>query len=326
MIKPLGFKITAVFLSVLLTIGFFATDVKAMGLLLSGSRGSPVVEVQKYLVQLNYLRTRPTGYYGKLTKEAVKAFQIEHNLIVDGVVGPVTINALREVINDRNKIVEYTVKPSDELEKIAVQYRTDVAVIMARNNLPDKRIVEGQKLYIPTGVNPVANQNSRNRPGGIQAIPWSIVNQLWRNGEVAKILDLETGKSFQAKRLYGYYHADVEPLTKEDTKIMKEIYGGRWSWERRAVVAQVRNLFVAASINGMPHGGESIYNNDFKGQFCAHFLGSRVHQTGGVDRMHHAMIERAKGSSLFGVGKVEREIVPIPVITETGVESFIPDF
>lgn len=316
MIKPKRFKMIAIFLCALLMLGFFTLGVNAMGLISSGSKGSQVAEVQEYLFRLSYLRSRPTGYYGKLTKEAVKVFQIEHNLTVDGVVGPVTMNSLREAISDLNKIVEYTVKPGDELEGIAVQYRTDVALIMARNNLPDKQVVEGQKLLIPPEKSQSANQNSRNRPGGIKAIPWSIVNQLWKKDEVARILDLETSKSFQVKRLYGYYHADVEPLTKEDTKIMKEIYGGRWSWDRRAVAVQVRNLYVAASINGMPHGGQSIYNNDFQGQFCAHFLGSRIHQTGRVDRLHHAMIERAIGSSLFSGDEVNQEVVP--VIAETG--------
>lgn len=309
--RTIKFKIMAVFLGVLLTLGFFGSGVNAMSLLVSGSKGRQVVEVQKYLLQLNYLRTRPNGYYGRSTKEAVKAFQIEHDLTVDGIVGPVTINALREAVTDRNKLVEYTVIAGDELEGIAFKYQTNAAAIMASNNLPDKRVVEGQKLLIPSGKSLGVNQNSRNRSGGIQAIPWSIVNQLWRNGEIARIIDLETGKSFQAKRLYGYYHADVEPLAKEDTKIMKEIYGGRWSWDRRGVIVQVRNLYIAASINGMPHGGESIYNNDFQGQFCAHFLGSRIHQTGRVDRGHHAMIEQVNGAALFLSDEVNREVVPV---------------
>lgn len=253
--KAINYKITAVFLGVFLFLGVFTSGVKAMGLLQTGSRGSQVIEVQNYLFQLNYLRTSPTGYYGRLTKEAVIAFQIEHNLAVDGVVGPKTMNILREALN--------------------------------------------------------GNPNSRNRPGGIQAIPWSIVNQLWKNGEVAEIMDLETGKFFQARRLYGYYHADVEPLTKEDTKIMKEVYGGKWSWDRRAVVVRIRNLYIAASINGMPHGGDSIYDNDFNGQFCAHFLGSRVHQTGRVDPLHHQMIQLAERSPFFSAERNLPELVPV---------------
>ncbi|NLW47601.1 MAG: LysM peptidoglycan-binding domain-containing protein [Firmicutes bacterium] len=313
-IKMTNYKIGAVFLWAFGITIVFASNVKAMGFLEFGSRGEQVREVQNYLYQLDYLGVKPTGYYGKLTKAAVIAFQIEYNLAIDGIVGPMTMNTLRELAGGPNRTVEYTVKPGDDLETLADQYSSNVAVIMARNNLPDKQLVEGQKIIIPVGKSQGFTTNSRSSPGGIQAISWAIVNQLWRNGEIARIIDVETGKSFQAKRLYGYYHADIEPLTKEDTRIMKEIYGGKWSWERRAVVVQVRKLFIAASINGMPHGGQSITDNDFNGQFCAHFLGSRVHQTGRIDLDHQAMIKHAYGVSLFG-GELHQP-KPVPVMTQ----------
>lgn len=305
------------FLWALLMLGLWATHTNAATILKYGSKGNLVMEVQKYLYQLNYLRTKPTGFYGKLTTEAVRVFQIEHHLAVDGIAGPVTIATLREMANGRDRILEYTVKPGDELEGIAARYQTSVAEIIAWNNLPSNRVVVGQKLIIQSGKYQNANPNSRFRKGGIQAIAWSTVNQLWKKEEIAKIIDLETGKSFQAKRLYGYYHADVEPLTKEDTEIMKEIYGGKWSWERRAVVVQLKNLYIAASINGMPHGGQSIYDNGFDGQFCVHFLGSRVHQTGRVDRDHHEMIEKANRFILLG-NQVERRVMSQETIPGSG--------
>lgn len=309
-------KISALLLGVFLMTALYAPDAKAMDLLKIGARGERVREVQNYLYRLDYLKVKPTGYYGKLTKAAVIAFQIEHNLAVDGIVGVMTMSALREMAGDSNRIVVYTVKTGDDLEAIAAQHHTSVAMIMARNNLPDKLVVEGQKLIVPVGKGQSLNHISRSRTAGIQAVSWTIVNQLWRNGEIARIIDVETGKSFQAKRLYGYYHADVEPLTKEDTKIMKEIYGGQWSWKRRAVVVQVGKLFIAASINGMPHGGQSIVDNDFNGQFCAHFLGSRIHQTGRVDPDHQAMIKQAYKSSLFDGAYHQPEFIPVPTEIE----------
>lgn len=266
----INYQSLALLVSVFLMMAIYAPDAKAMDLLETGARGEQVREVQSYLYQLGYLKVKPTGYYGKLTKAAVIAFQIEHNLAVDGIVGVMTMSTLREMTGDSNRIVDF-------------------------NNI------------------------SRSRPAGIQAVSWTIVNQLWRNGEIARIIDVETGKSFQAKRLYGYYHADVEPLTKEDTRVMKEIYGGKWSWKRRAVVIQVRKLFIAASINGMPHGGQSIVDNDFNGQFCAHFLGSRVHQTGRIDPDHQAMIEKAYKTSLFDGLYHQPEFVP--VLTEMEREN-----
>ncbi len=217
----------------------------AEGFLSIGCRGRAVAQVQSYLLQLSYLRQRPTGYYSRITAEAVKAFQLEHSLKVDGIVGPETMTAFQEA-----SLTSYNV-----------------------NNL--------------------THLASRGRTGGIKALPWSIVNQLWNEGETATIIDTETGKSFRVSRLYGYYHADVEPLSKADTEVMMEIYGGKWSWDRRAIVVCLRNMLIAASMNGMPHGYKTIVGNGFPGQFCVHCLGSRTHQSGAVDPEHLAMIERA---------------------------------
>ncbi|MCC3377949.1 hypothetical protein LKX83_33445, partial [Cohnella sp. REN36] len=70
----------------------------------------------------------------------------------------------------------------------------------------------------------------------------------------------------------GKYHADVQPLTKADTKIMKQIYNGKWSWKRKAIVVKKDHHYYAASMQGMPHGGDGIPDNSFSGHFCIHFL------------------------------------------------------
>ncbi len=35
---------------------------------------------------------------------------------------------------------------------------------------------------------------------------------------------------------------------------MKEIYGGKWSWKRRAIIVIHQDQWIAASMHGMPHG------------------------------------------------------------------------
>ena len=50
---------------------------------------------------------------------------------------------------------------------------------------------------------------------------------------------------------------------------------------------------IAASMNGMPHGGESISNNSFVGHFCIHFTNSRTHGTNRVDPDHQAAVKTA---------------------------------
>lgn len=109
------------------------------------------------------------------------------------------------------------------------------------------------------------------------------------------VVDLETGLSFQAQRRAGSHHADVQPLTKTDTDIMKRIYGGAWSWKRRAILVLSDGKPIAASMHGMPHGGDGIPDNGFRGHFCIHFLGSSTHRSGQVDPAHQLMVHKAAG-------------------------------
>lgn len=58
-----------------------------------GMNGDDVKNVQKYLKRLGYMDA-VTGYFGTITEEAVKAFQKNNKIAVDGTVGPVTMSKL----------------------------------------------------------------------------------------------------------------------------------------------------------------------------------------------------------------------------------------
>jgi peptidoglycan hydrolase-like protein with peptidoglycan-binding domain len=107
------------------------------------------------------------------------------------------------------------------------------------------------------------------------------------------IKDVKTGKTFQAVRWSGVNHLDAEPATAEDTATMKSIYGGSWSWSRRAILILYKNKVYAASMNGMPHGTTTIDDNNFDGHFCIHFKNSRTHGTDVVDSAHQAAVTAA---------------------------------
>ena len=281
--------------SVLLLL-FFATGTFACdgSIAQRGSRGSKVREIQYYLYKLSYLKGQPDGIYGKITTEAVKAFQLEHSLEATGKVGSMTIGILKESFDNQDNYIEYLVKADETLYDIAEKLDTSVAAIMVRNDLPDNQVKEGQVLLVPVGVRYHRTIASRGVKPSVQAIPWSIVDKLWRPGTDALITDLQTGDSFTVKRLGGRYHSDVEPLTATDAKTMYKVLGNRWSWDRRAVIITIRNLKIAASMNGMPHGVQNIYGNWFDGHFCVHFLGSRVHANSAVDALHLSRIEEVE--------------------------------
>ncbi len=69
-------------------------------LLKLGSSGEDVTTLQQQLIKLGYLSGSPTGYYGTDTRDAVKAFQRDKNLTVDGMAGTSTISALAEAVGN----------------------------------------------------------------------------------------------------------------------------------------------------------------------------------------------------------------------------------
>jgi hypothetical protein len=100
------------------------------------------------------------------------------------------------------------------------------------------------------------------------------------------------------KRWAGANHIDAEPLTAADTATMKSIYGGSWSWNRRAILVKYNGHVYAASMNGMPHGTTTISSNNFNGHFCIHFYNSRTHETNRVDANHQNAVARAMNAAV----------------------------
>ncbi len=111
-------------------------------------------------------------------------------------------------------------------------------------------------------------------------------------GATFKVKDIKTGKVFTCKRWSGANHLDAEPKTASDTKIMKSIYK-HWSWRRRAVLVKYNGHVYAASMNGMPHGTQTIKKNNFDGHFCIHFYKSKTHGSGKVDSAHQNCVATA---------------------------------
>jgi peptidoglycan hydrolase-like protein with peptidoglycan-binding domain len=60
--------------------------------------------LQRYLNQTGYLTQAPTGYYGKYTFEAVKAYQADKGITASGYTGPLTRNYINGVMCTQNQI------------------------------------------------------------------------------------------------------------------------------------------------------------------------------------------------------------------------------
>lgn len=186
----------------------------------------------------------------------------------------------------------------------SVQIKGDYRLVVSRRNaqlvylFDDPAVLleprTGRYLTLPDGGqclrSVVRRLNDSSRYG--QLLPWPEVDKIFRKFDKATVRDLETGMSFAVQRRAGRYHADVQPLTAEDSAVMKTIYGGSWSWKRRAIVVEIKGHRIAASMNGMPHGAGAIGGNDFNGHFCIHFKDSKLHSNK-VNLAHQLMIWKA---------------------------------
>ena len=245
----------------------YAASTTVTHVLKQGMQNSEVAALQERLKELNLFSTNVTGYFGNITKQSVVSFQSSNGLYTDGVVGPITADAL---FNQQQQVLAKT-------------------ETVSRGDSDRQNVL----------------------------IPWfNGVEDIFSLGSEAIVTDVDTGISFRVKRTGGTNHSDTETLSKGDTELLKKIFDGKWSWERRAVIVTVGNRIIAASMAGMPHAGrddkparaivsnrsdgygtgvnyDSIKGNGMSGHFDIHFLNSRTHGTNRVDEKHQAMIQKA---------------------------------
>ena len=279
-----------------------------------GDSGSTVKDLQTKLKKLGYYNGTIDSTFGSGTYAAVRAFQKKYNLTADGVAGSETLKKLDTAYKNADS---NTSTDDDSLRKGA----TGTAVKTLQTNLKklgfytayvdgsfgsttESAVKAFQKKYGLT-ADGVAGSATLKKIESVVASASSgkiTTEQLdWfnggknviPNGAVFQIKDVSTGLIFSARRQSGGNHMDAEPLTAEDTAILKKINGGTFSWRRRAVLVKYNGHVYAASIYSEPHGTNTILDNNFDGQFCLHFYGSKTHGTDRVDADHQKCVEQA---------------------------------
>ena len=118
-------------------------------------------------------------------------------------------------------------------------------------------------------------------------------SEVLKTGSYGYIYDIDTGIIVRIKRMGGHNHADVEPATAADTAKLKRIAGGKFSWKSHAVILSAGGKYVACGINTLPHGDQTIKNNNYDGQFCLHMTNSITHGSQKENEAHQKSIERA---------------------------------
>ena len=208
-----------------------------------GDEGAQVKALQKRLTELGYYTTVIDSNYGYRTAEAVSAFQRGNGLTVDGVAGPAT---LRKLVSDSAITKEEADKKQEEEDK------------EQGSTTPGD---DDEKTYVT------------------ESLDWFEDGQdLFKSKTTLQVKDCKTGLVFTARVMYGTNHLDAEPLTAADTEILRKINGGEFTWVRRPMLVLYKDHVYAASIYSEPHGDQYITDNNFDGQFCLHFTGSKLHK------------------------------------------------
>lgn len=211
----------------------------------------------------------------------------------------------------------YTVKAGDTLWSIANNAGIQMSELLKVNNMTESTwLTIGQIIKIPVHHVPV-----KPVPGdkyGEYLDWWTEAQYVAPVQSVFEIVDFYTGKSFTVKRTTGSGHADVETLTAVDSRKMKEIWGGNYTWDRRPVLVKINGRKIAASMSSLPHAGNEsapgginvswrsdnygpgynldwVKNNDINGVVDLHFANSVRHKDGLVDTAHQDNIKIAAG-------------------------------
>ena len=104
-----------------------------------GNKGADVIECQTMLTRLGYDigSCGIDGDFGRATEAAVKEFQRDHKLVIDGVVGPMTWDALDKAVAQINE------KPSEKIYSVIIRNLDKTQAEAIANNYPGAEIVEG---------------------------------------------------------------------------------------------------------------------------------------------------------------------------------------
>ncbi|CAH2214625.1 muramidase family protein [Tepidibacter aestuarii] len=187
----------------------------------------------------------------------------------------------------------HKVQSGETTWSISIDNGIPMQELLDANNLTaNSQLSIGQELRVPVHNIPI--KETMGSQYGEYLDWWTEAQYIMAINDVAKVTDIETGKSFMVKRTIGANHADCEPLTSNDTDIAKQVWGG-YSWNTRAVLVEVDGRRIAASMSFMPHSVQYITDNNFEGHFDIHFLNSTRHKDGLVDEYHQEKVRIAAG-------------------------------
>lgn len=290
----------------------------------SSATNAQIKTLQQDLKTLGYYSGSITGNIGAKTEAAIRSFQKAKGLSVTGKPDSATRSAAASAVKNTSSSSASSQSSSSGATaaqiKILQQNLKTLGYYSGSitGNLGSKTQAAIKSFQKAKGLSVTGKPDSATRSAAAKAVsaadskpaPKKVYKLDWfahkadfynriglKNGNQAKLTDLTTGRSLNVYIQSTGSHADVEPLTAEDTKALCAIYGvysvEKISFVRRPMLLQIGSYLMPCSIYGAPHGDQVIKNNDFPGQFCLHFLGSKTHGSNKVDDDHQNAVTRA---------------------------------
>ena len=273
----------------------------------SGMTGADVDWVQSRLSELGY-SLKKSGVYDATTISAVKAFQKQNGLGVDGLAGAQTFavlasdyarrasdsplsytslsvnNSGSSVTNLQKALIKlgYNLKANGEYDVathdavVAFQQRNGLVISGIADALTQQALYSGSGKPYSTPVEELpadAGKTTGPATSEIKLLHWQQeIKPTVSSGQTITIFDPNTSLSWKIKFYSLGRHADSEPLTWRDTQIMNRSFG-TGSWTIHPVYVQLPDgRWTMATMHNRPHLYGSITNNGFGGHLCIHFL------------------------------------------------------
>lgn len=274
----------------------------------TGSKGDAVTRLQNRLKALGYT-VNVTGTYDSATSAAVRAFQTNNYLSVDGVAGSETqttlysdaartasqvpntsyttlsvntssgSSAVKEMQN-RLQALGYPVTVNGTYDGtthnavVAFQQRNGQVISGIANGATLSALYSSAARDYSTPVSTLpADTGKMSAPGNVQLLWWyDDVKTCTKSGQTVLVFDPNTNISFNIKFYSMGKHADSQPATWQDTQLMNRSFG-KTSWDCHPVYVRLPDgRWTLAAMHNYPHLYGSINDNGFGGHLCIHFL------------------------------------------------------
>ncbi|GAB4264308.1 hypothetical protein [Thermincola ferriacetica] len=174
---------------------------------------------------------------------------------------PVYIKRLDRLIKEAKTTGPTDQKPGRFYVHITSRRHTRTYVFNAPSLLYNKE--EGVSLQtdapLRAELKKIIIELKRKSPYG-EPVPWPTVKQSFLINKTVMIRDLDSGIKIWVTRRGGYNLARIAPVNQVNKSLLKKIFGGKWSWKRRAVVVYLENKKIAACLAGMPQGKEQLFS------------------------------------------------------------------